>query len=317
MEKEATIPIKIKKWNWGAMLLSPLWCLRHGVWQGFLLLVPLLGLFMPFVLGAYGNRWAWRKEQGTQDQFLRRQRFWAIAGSSAWVFFFGIFFCALFFGLNHSKGITRALEISNANSRLVNYLGSPIKKSSLFAGTNISNSHEQFVRFPVKGSQEEGTLECLFEKVGDNWLLRSLALTKKDGSKLDVVDSTTIETSFSDSPSENIDELPAFIDRLEEEQTGFIILTRNTESNDLLQTAIVFDDEENMGFEVIYSDGYTRENKQVYKTKKLIFDKNQLIELFRNYANGTDLHVKEMEWAKLIEIQESDLEGIGTFIFES
>lgn len=36
------VPPFIKKWNWGAFLLKVIWSIRHGVWFGLLMFVPIL-----------------------------------------------------------------------------------------------------------------------------------------------------------------------------------------------------------------------------------------------------------------------------------
>ena len=68
-------------WNWGAFFLTWIWGIGNQVWISLLTFVPIVGLIMRFVLGAYGNKWAW--EQGNWrdiEHFKRTQRKWTYAG---------------------------------------------------------------------------------------------------------------------------------------------------------------------------------------------------------------------------------------------
>jgi hypothetical protein len=71
----------IRGWSWGAFLLTWIWGIGNRVWISLLCFIPIVNWVMPFVLGAYGNRWAWEKG-GWRDlkQFRRTQRQWAFAG---------------------------------------------------------------------------------------------------------------------------------------------------------------------------------------------------------------------------------------------
>ncbi len=72
---------ELRKWNWGAFLLSWIWGIGNRVWISLLALVPVLGLIMMFVLGFKGNRWAWEKKDWRDiEHFHSMQRKWAIAG---------------------------------------------------------------------------------------------------------------------------------------------------------------------------------------------------------------------------------------------
>lgn len=72
---------ELRKWNWGAFLLSWIWGIGNRVWISLLALIPVVGLVMMFVLGFKGNRWAWeRKEWRDIAHFHSTQRKWAIAG---------------------------------------------------------------------------------------------------------------------------------------------------------------------------------------------------------------------------------------------
>ncbi|HEX9775156.1 MAG TPA: hypothetical protein VGB83_06220 [Actinomycetota bacterium] len=84
--RNSPVPPEIKRWNWGAMLLSWIWGLGNGVYVSLLALVPFLGFIMVFVLGAKGNEWAWQRGKWPDvETFRRSQRNWGIAGLLVWV----------------------------------------------------------------------------------------------------------------------------------------------------------------------------------------------------------------------------------------
>ena len=72
---------ELRKWNWGAFLLTWIWGIGNRVWIGLLALIPIVGLVMMFVLAIKGNQWAWEKKDWRDiEHFHKTQRKWAIAG---------------------------------------------------------------------------------------------------------------------------------------------------------------------------------------------------------------------------------------------
>ena len=61
--RSAIIPQEIRKWNWGAFLISPIWGLGNNTWIALLSWVPYLNVIMHFVLGFKGNEWAWQNKR--------------------------------------------------------------------------------------------------------------------------------------------------------------------------------------------------------------------------------------------------------------
>jgi hypothetical protein len=69
---------ELKKWNWGAFLLTFIWGIGNGVMRSFLVFIPFYGFYEWFMLGIHGNRWAWEKRRWESvEQFHRSQRSWA------------------------------------------------------------------------------------------------------------------------------------------------------------------------------------------------------------------------------------------------
>lgn len=102
------VPEEIRGWNWGAFLLSGLWCIPNQVWIGLLSWVPPASLVMPFVLGAKGNEMAWKNRRWTSvDAFKAHQRGWTIAGLVTSGFgFFAFFMLGLIGSLPDLEGDT-------------------------------------------------------------------------------------------------------------------------------------------------------------------------------------------------------------------
>ena len=111
---KAVIPEEIKKWSWGASLLTWIWGISHKVWISLLVLTPYIGGIMIIVLGIKGNEWAWRSQRyNSIAEFKAREKKWAIAGFVVFginVLLTIIFFDTIFsliesslFGLNHIR----------------------------------------------------------------------------------------------------------------------------------------------------------------------------------------------------------------------
>jgi len=79
---EAAVETELKKWNWGAFLLGPIWGIGHGVFRSLLTLVPIYGIYEWIMLGRKGNRWAWEQRRWDSiESFRETQRKWAMWGA--------------------------------------------------------------------------------------------------------------------------------------------------------------------------------------------------------------------------------------------
>jgi len=73
------IPNEIRKWNWGAFLLSWIWGIRNKSYWTFLALIPYFGYLWIFVCGVKGNEWAWKNQKWESvEQFNNVQKTWAM-----------------------------------------------------------------------------------------------------------------------------------------------------------------------------------------------------------------------------------------------
>lgn len=79
--KSASAPVEIKGWNWGAFFLPLIWGIGNKVWIGLLAIIPIFWPIMMIVLGAKGNKWAWKnKKWESVEHFKKTQKIWAIVG---------------------------------------------------------------------------------------------------------------------------------------------------------------------------------------------------------------------------------------------
>jgi cytochrome oxidase complex assembly protein 1 len=153
--------------------------------------VPLLGLVMPFVLGAKGSGWAWRNGRwDSVEHFKRVQRKWAIWGVVIWlaaIALFGGLFGGVFYALGNSEANQLAVSKLQANTEAVSVLGAPI--STGIPSGEIStkgSSGEARLNFSVTGTKANGKLQVEALKKNGVWSLKTLKL-KIDG-RDDVID---------------------------------------------------------------------------------------------------------------------------------
>ncbi|MCD4694035.1 ribonuclease G [bacterium] len=80
--EKSIIPKEIEKWNWGAFLLSFFWGIRHKQWiLSILFLIPILNIFIAFLFGFKGNKWAWQScKWESVKQFQESQSKWIFWG---------------------------------------------------------------------------------------------------------------------------------------------------------------------------------------------------------------------------------------------
>src|SRR5215471_12432638 len=111
------IPAEIDRWNWGAFLLNWIWGVGNNTFIALLTLIPLVGLIMPFVLGARGSGWAWRNGRwDSVEHFKRVQRLWAIWGAVIWIVAI-VLVGGLFGGLSYLFGHSEAYQLGVSKLR--------------------------------------------------------------------------------------------------------------------------------------------------------------------------------------------------------
>ena len=188
----AEIPPEIDRWNWGAFLLNWIWGVGNGVFISLLVFIPFFGiLIMPFVLGAKGSAWAWRKGRwDSVEHFRRVQRLWAIWGAVIWVgaiVFLGATFGGLFYMMDHSDAYRLGVAKLQASSEVVNALGEPISTSFPMGNISIEgDSGHALLTFSATGPKGSGAVALEAVKTSGVWSIKALRL-KVDG-RDDVID---------------------------------------------------------------------------------------------------------------------------------
>lgn len=75
-------PNNLKRWNWGAFLMTWIWGIANKSYLTLLALIPGFGFIWAFVCGLKGNEWAWKNKKWTNvEEFSRIQQKWSIFGS--------------------------------------------------------------------------------------------------------------------------------------------------------------------------------------------------------------------------------------------
>ena len=73
----SVVPQEITGWNWGAFFLSWIWGIGNKSYIALLSLIPYVGFIMIFVLGANGNKWAWKNRKWDSiEHFKQVQKKW-------------------------------------------------------------------------------------------------------------------------------------------------------------------------------------------------------------------------------------------------
>jgi hypothetical protein len=179
------IPPEIDRWNWGAFLLNWIWGVGNNTFIALLTLIPIVGLVMPFVLGAKGSRWAWRNGRwDSVEHFKRVQRLWAIWGVIIWfggIALFGGIIGSTFYLLRHSEAYQLGVSRLQASPVATNVLGTPI--STGFPSGSISfngASGTATLSFSASGPKAAGVVYLEAVKKDGAWLITRLTL-KLDG----------------------------------------------------------------------------------------------------------------------------------------
>jgi hypothetical protein len=87
------VPEGVKGWSWGGFFLTLIWGVQNRVNISLLAVIPISNVVMPFVLGAKGREWAWKKAHWESiEEFQQVQHEWSIVALIvlSLVFFLGI-----------------------------------------------------------------------------------------------------------------------------------------------------------------------------------------------------------------------------------
>jgi ribosomal protein L7/L12 len=185
LEKIMEEPRSLKRWSWGAFLLNVIWGIRYNVDLAFLTLVPIVGLVIPFILGAKGNTWAWQnREWKSVDQFEKAQSNWAMWGLVVWFFIAVVLFIPVTkaiveFKWSHSEVYTQTIPAFLEMDKIkIIYGESP--RAKLYAAKKISG---QRLRLGVKIIGERSTSKVRFYgiKIAGQWAVYRITMYEPKG----------------------------------------------------------------------------------------------------------------------------------------
>ncbi len=194
------LPREYDRWNWGAFFLNWIWGIGNGTYIALLTFIPIFGpLIMPFVLGANGNRWAWRNRRwDSLDHFRRVQRAWGFWGAGilvASIILYAGLFGGLFYGLAHSEAYRLGVARLESSSLAADALGTPIKAGFPFGNISVEGaSGHASLNFSVTGPKGTGRASLEAIKQNGIWSLKSFKL-QMDGSSgvIDLLNETTAD----------------------------------------------------------------------------------------------------------------------------
>lgn len=190
------LPSHLQGVNWGAFFLTFIWGIFNNTYMALLVFVPIVGLFMPFVLLFMGNEWAWKNRVWADEaEFRESVRKWNIAG---WLVFFAMFivaglaFIGLFFfivGMTRGDAYQMAWERVRSEPQVVALVGEPME-SSFFVGGKYNEDPEKGTatqNFTITGPKGEATVSFEAEKTKGEWKLYKLEVEAADGTRVQIL----------------------------------------------------------------------------------------------------------------------------------
>jgi hypothetical protein len=193
------MPAELDRWNWGAFLLNWIWGVGNNTFIALLMFVPLVGLVMPFVLGAKGSRWAWRNGRwDSVAHFKRVQRLWAIWGVVIWlgaIALFGGMFGGTFYLLKSSEAYQLGASQLQASTEAAAVLGAPITTGFPMGSVTTSGATGRAVlSFSATGSKAVGRVFLEAIKKDGVWSLTRLTLRVEGGNAvIDLINQSRVE----------------------------------------------------------------------------------------------------------------------------
>ncbi|MEQ8665977.1 MAG: cytochrome c oxidase assembly factor Coa1 family protein [Rhodospirillales bacterium] len=180
MAEEEELPDEIRGWNWGAFFLNWIWGIGNRTYIALAMFIPVINIFMPFVLGFKGNKWAWRnKEWEDVDHFLRVQRRWSVVGVSLFLMLIfsslgGLVWVQKY--LARSEPVRLAIEQVLSSQAVIDRLGGRIRPGwyvlgnfEFSGGTGVAH-----LNFPINGPRGEADVYLNAVQENDRWGLVGL-----------------------------------------------------------------------------------------------------------------------------------------------
>ncbi len=207
-----------------------------------------------------------------------------------------------------APSVDDVLYVINNNDRLSAYFGTPLTISHISneknkTVVNPDGSQYGVISFSVRGAKKTAdvTASLLREKLG--LVVLNLTLIDEQGNKMQYIDGSIKTSEYTEDELTGKSRIFFFKEFLEkaEKNKGHLVLTRSTENNDYLQAAI-FKNQEQPCFFIEYSEGFTPENKQLYRAQGGCLSIDEILKVFYLYSFGTDEFKTAIKWDKLKEI---------------
>lgn len=153
--KQSVVPPEVKGWNWGAFLLNWIWGIGNSTYIALLMFVPLVNIFMFFILGAKGNEWAWKNR--------------------TWLVVFPLFF-TLIGNMLKGEAFEQSMTAISQHADVVDMIGEPIEAGYFVTGsirTSGSNG-EAYLQYSLSGPKGEAEAYVQAYKDMDVWVLHNV-----------------------------------------------------------------------------------------------------------------------------------------------
>ncbi len=203
--KGTPVPEEIRGWNWGAFFLNWIWGIGNNTFIALLMFVPLVGMVMPFVLGAKGNTWAWQNRTWKSvEHFKSTQKKWAITGLLLIVVVFPALSFFITGILKYSDAYTLSLEALQNDPQVIELIGEPVSPG-LFVTGNIhtgGGTGRAVLSYTIDGPKGEATTHVFAVKEIEGWQLKQLVVYSEEQQKrIDLITQDKPEGELLDSGS--------------------------------------------------------------------------------------------------------------------
>lgn len=197
------VPAEIRRWNWGAFLLSWIWGIGNNTLAALAVFIPFFGLIWVFVLGARGSEWAWRnKRWDSVAQFRHSQRSWAKWGVIIWLGWAGmmlVFAFSIFGLLKGSEAYKLAQLRLQADARIAEVVGRPFTTGFPSGQIHTSGpSGAARLAFSLEGPKGKGEVFVEASQEMGAWKIDRLVFQEEGtGRRIDLSPEASVPTSGS------------------------------------------------------------------------------------------------------------------------
>ncbi len=177
--KGSPVPEELKRWNWGAFFLNWIWGVGNNTFIALLMFVPLVGLVMPFVLGAKGNGWAWQNRTWKSiEHFKSTQKKWAMTGLLLIVVVLPAFFFFITGIMKYNAAYSLSLAALQKDPQVIALIGEPVSPGFFVTGhiQTGGGTGQAVLSYSIGGPKGEATAHVIAVKEIEGWQLRQLVV---------------------------------------------------------------------------------------------------------------------------------------------